>query len=359
MSIEVSISKRLGKSFRLDVNFRSDDACLGILGPSGCGKSMTLKCIAGVETPDRGRIVLNGRVLFDSEQRINLKPQQRRVGFLFQNYALFPRMTVEQNIGIGADAPPREKKRRVEELIRGFQLEGMERRYPDQLSGGQRQRVALARMLAANPEIILLDEPFSALDTHLREQMQMRLLNLFQGFRDAILVTHSRDEAYRLCQELLVLDRGCMLGRGTARDLFASPGHVRVARLTGCRNISRLKKIGPEKVYALDWGLELRAAGPVPGDAAFVGIRAHDLTPVHHLDADADNLVAMRILRRTEDPFEWNVIFANAAGSSSEQGEIWWKVSKYLPGELPGYLRLPPEALLFLHGDADAVDNGS
>lgn len=350
MSIVVDIAKRFGKSFRLEVNFRTDGGCLGILGPSGCGKSMTLKCVAGIETPDRGRIVVNGRTVFDREKGINLRPQQRRIGYLFQNYALFPRMTVEQNIGAGVKGTATEQRKAIRELLDRFQLNGMEKRFPDQLSGGQQQRAALARMLAAAPDIILLDEPFSALDTYLRERMQIRLLEILKDYRDAIMVTHSRDEAYKLCSRLLVLDNGAILGEGPTRDLFDNPGHVRVARLTGCKNFSRIAKTSATTALAPDWGLELVAASPIPDSARFVGIRAHDLAPVRDGDADAPNQVRMNIVDRSEEPFERSVLFTNADAPDA-RGVIWWKYSKYVSQAVPSRLSLPPRALLFLGGD--------
>ena len=149
--LQVRIKKKLG-NFLLDVDFSMDGGIFAILGASGCGKSMTLKCIAGIERPDEGRIVLNDRVLFDSAKRINLPPQKRKVGYMFQDYALFPTMNVVQNIQAGMGRKPDPKK--VREYITGFQLGGLERHMPDQLSGGQKQRVAMARMLAAEPEVL-------------------------------------------------------------------------------------------------------------------------------------------------------------------------------------------------------------
>ena len=160
MSLLVEIEKQLG-NFHLNVRFQAETETLALLGASGCGKSMTLKCIAGIMTPDRGRIVLNGRVLFDSEAGIDLPPQQRRVGYLFQNYALFPTMTVEKNILCGIRSGSKaEKNAALTATLHRFRLEGLEKRYPAQLSGGQQQRVALARILCTRPEAILLDEPF-------------------------------------------------------------------------------------------------------------------------------------------------------------------------------------------------------
>lgn len=180
MSLFVEIEKQLG-NFHLDVRFQAETETLALLGASGCGKSMTLKCIAGIMTPDRGRIVLNGRVLFDSEARIDLPPQQRRVGYLFQNYALFPTMTVEKNILCGIRSGSKaEKAAALSATLHRFRLEGLEKRYPAQLSGGQQQRVALARILCSQPEVILLDEPFSALDSYLKWDLELKLSDFWR-----------------------------------------------------------------------------------------------------------------------------------------------------------------------------------
>ena len=153
MSLLVDIRRHL-RGFDLDVSFEVEEPeeTLALLGPSGCGKSMTLKCIAGIVTPDEGRIVLNGRTLFDSAARVNLRPQERRVGYLFQNYALFPNMTVAQNVGVGVLGASRdERDARVAGQLAAFRLEGLADKRPAQLSGGQQQRVALARIMASAP----------------------------------------------------------------------------------------------------------------------------------------------------------------------------------------------------------------
>ena len=209
MSLYVDIEKRLG-TFRLQSKFEVADETLALLGASGCGKSVTLKCIAGIMTPDRGHIVLNDRVLFDSEKKIDLTPQQRRVGYLFQQYALFPNMTVEQNILCGIRAGSRSEKRALAaEKIRMFRLEGLEKKHPAQLSGGQQQRVALARILCSEPQAILLDEPFSALDSYLKWNLELELSDLLAGFRGPILwVSHDLGECCRNCQKVCVMENG-------------------------------------------------------------------------------------------------------------------------------------------------------
>lgn len=361
MSIKVSIRKRLSRSFSLETEFESSgdgaSGCLGILGASGCGKSMTLKCIAGIECPDEGRIEVNGRVLFDSAGGINLRPQVRRVGYLFQHYALFPRMTALENIAAGLPGRGKagEKRRKASAWIERFGLAGLEDRRPAALSGGQQQRAALARMLIGEPEAVLLDEPFSALDTNLREQMQVRMLELLENRSDVILVTHSRDEVFRLCGELLIMEGGRVLTKGRTRKLFADPGLAAAARLTGCKNISPIRITGEREVYALDWGLSLKTAVPVERGITHVGIRAHDFAPVFRRDDKRDNLIPLQPAARAEEPFEEAVLFTcpdappRPPEAPGKGGALWWKYSKYLalPG-LPPYLYVPPERLLLL-----------
>ena len=222
--LKVDIHKEL-KEFDLDVDFELKKGCLGILGPSGCGKSMTLKSIAGIVDPDEGIVSLNTgeeTTYFDSNNKINLKPQKRNVGYLFQNYALFPNMTVEENIAIGISDDDEET---VSKMIKRFRLDGLEKRYPRQLSGGQQQRVALARILAYNPDVILLDEPFSAMDAFLKEQLRIELANSLKGFDGfSIMVTHDRDEAFQFCDELIVLDKGKIIAKGDTYEIFENPG---------------------------------------------------------------------------------------------------------------------------------------
>jgi molybdate transport system ATP-binding protein len=363
MSLKVSIRKRLSRDFCLETEFetprRPADACscLGILGASGSGKSMTLKCIAGIETPDEGHISVNGRILFDSAKKINLKPRDRQAGCLFQNYALFPRMTVLENITAGLPLSKKARRDKAALWIDRFGLAGLEDRYPARLSGGQQQRTALARMLIRDPAVILLDEPFSALDANLREQMQMRFMELFKSREDVVMVTHSRDEAYKLCAEILVIDGGRVLGKGGTKELFANPGLVSVARITGCKNISPVRQTGEKEIYALDWGLTLSLAAAVPPGVTHAGIRAHDILPVREDGVPGRpgqlpggrNQVRLKLTRRSEDPFEEAVLFTNADARSPEgRGEIWWKFSKYMGYAIPERLYLPPESLFLL-----------
>jgi molybdate transport system ATP-binding protein len=350
MSIKVSMVKKLSSRFKLEIEFETSGGtgeCLGILGISGSGKSMTLKCIAGIETPDEGHIEVNGRLLFDSAKKINLKPQIRKVGYLFQNYALFPRMTVMQNITAGLPLPKNEARSKADFLLGRFELEGLEGLYPDQLSGGQQQRAALARMLIREPEAVLLDEPFSALDTNLREQMQIEFPDFLRSCKDVIMVTHSRDEVFRLCSETLVLDKGSCIKMGKTRDIFHNPGLAQAARLTGCKNISPIKRIGENEIIALAWGLTLKTAVPVSDRITQVGIRAHDFLPAK--GESGFNQISVKVIQISEEPFENVVLFVNAESSSGEaQKPIWWKYSKYSGFTVPPKLFIPPENLLLL-----------
>ena len=222
--LQVRIKKKLG-NFLLDVDFSMDGGIFAILGASGCGKSMTLKCIAGIERPDEGRIVLNDRVLFDSAKRINLPPQKRKVGYMFQDYALFPTMNVVQNIQAGMGRKPDPKK--VREYIAGFQLGGLEHHMPDQLSGGQKQRVAMARMLAAEPEVLLLDEPFAAIDAKVRQELRTWLRETIDKIGiTSIFVTHDQDEAIEVADEIIITNEGRVEQMGDPVEIPASEDTV-------------------------------------------------------------------------------------------------------------------------------------
>lgn len=235
--LEVSVQKDL-RGFSLDLSFSTGANCLGILGASGCGKSMTLQCVAGIRRPDWGRIELDGEVLFDSGRHIDLPPQRRRVGYLFQQYALFPNMTVAQNIA--AAVRDRGKRERVSsELLRRFQLERVADQRPGQLSGGQQQRAALARILASDPRTLLLDEPFSALDSYLKYQLELELMETLDQFPGTVLwVSHDRGEVFRSCQRVCVIDRGQSCPVQDLSQLFHTPGTEAAARLSGCKNFT-------------------------------------------------------------------------------------------------------------------------
>ena len=337
--LKVNIQKEL-KEFDLDVSFELKNRSLGILGPSGCGKSMTLKSIAGIVDPDKGIISLNTgeeTVYFDSDKKINLKPQKRNVGYLFQNYALFPNMTVEENVACGL---PKGDKKTVSEMIERFHLQGLEKRYPRQLSGGQQQRVALARIMAYGPDVILLDEPFSAMDTFLKEQLRIELvrsLKDFDGF--SIMVTHDRDEAFQFCDELIVLDEGKIIAKGNTYDIFENPRKVQVARLTGCKNISKIEVIDDYHLKSLDWGVVFEVSEKISSNITHIGIRAHNFVAA---EKDDVNVIDTANSTKLEMPFEWEITLANG---------LWWKVDKRIREHefiVPEFLKVNPNDIILL-----------
>ena len=348
MAVSVNIEKNF-RDFSLKVQFEGSSAAIGLLGASGSGKSMTLRCIAGIETPDRGKIVINGKTVFDSEAGINLKPQKRRIGYLFQNYALFPTMTVEQNIRCGYRGEKSSAQEKVSDLIRRYHLEGLEKRLPSQLSGGQQQRVALARMMIGEPEAILLDEPFSALDGFLKDMLQREMQDFLKDYPgDMILVTHSRDEAFRFCNELMLLREGKTLIFGNTRDLFEQPQLLEASRLTGCKNSSRIERMGDHEVFALDWGVSLHTAQKVEADMTHVAIRGHWIQPVQEA---GKNCIAFEAAEYVETTFEHQYLVRNPG--MEEGAALWWMRPKENfrdPHEknLPQYLYLPPEHLMLL-----------
>ena len=347
MSIAVDMEKRLG-DFHLKVQFEAQDEVLAILGASGCGKSMTLKCIAGIERPDRGKIVVDGVTLFDSEKRIHLSPQARRTGLLFQNYALFPNMTVLQNIRTGAkrekDAVRREA--RISAVMDSFGLTALAGHYPHQLSGGQQQRTALARILVSDPRILLLDEPFSALDSHLRFRLEQEVREVLRQFgKTVLLVSHDRDEVFRLSNQIVVMENGRVETAGAKKAVFAQPQTRSAAVLTGCKNISRIQKLDDTHVRALDWGMDLLVAQPV-GDASHVGIRMHDIQ-----NGPGENAFLCDVLSEIENPFSFTVMLQPRGAKAAVP--LGWEMDKSLWNELrsaQAEIHLPPAAVVLLKG---------
>ena len=346
MSLTVDIVRQLG-SFTLEAQFEAENGVTCLLGASGCGKSFTLKCIAGIEKPDRGHIELDGVVLYDSEKHINLPPQKRKVGYLFQNYALFPNMTVRQNIlcGLHREKNRAEKERKLAEMLKLMQLEGLENHKPAQLSGGQQQRVALARILVNEPRLLMLDEPFSALDAHLRDSLKIELRDMLQRFgREVLMVTHSREEAYNMSSRIAVMDRGKLLCVKDTKDLFADPGSVPAAILTGCKNVVRAKKTGEYEVEVPDWGIRLQTAQPVQDTLSAIGIRAH-----YFNINTKQNRFPVTYVEEMEEPFEVILQF-RYAGQDPKSPPVWWRLAKgNRPQQFPEELGIAPANILLLY----------
>lgn len=297
--LKIEINKHLN-NYDLNVKLESGASRIGILGESGAGKSMTLKCIAGIEKPDSGQISIDGVMVYDSGSRINRKPQDRHAGYLFQNYALFPTMTVYENVASGTFKNNPE----IKEIMRRFKIDNLADVYPDKLSGGQKQRVALARILISRPRVIMLDEPFSALDATMRDRMQQELVE-YLGDYDGIvvMVSHDRDEIYRFSDEIYIISEGSIIEGGRTEDVFLKPKYKETARLTGCKNITELKRIDDYHADAEKWGLSIKTERKIPEYAKYLGYRAHDFAPMT-IDDSGNNTVEVSLNNISHLPFE-------------------------------------------------------
>lgn len=321
MSLKVNIKKDFG-SFTLNVNFASNGGITSFLGASGSGKSITLKCIAGIIKPDEGYIELNGRVLFDSENKINLAPQKRNVGYFFQDYALFPNMSVKKNILMGLkkygkDYSSEEEYKKIAKLLH---IEELEDHYPNQLSGGQKQRVALARILVNKPELVLLDEPFSALDEHLRVRLQLEMHEILSSLhQETIFVTHSRDEAYVLSENTMIIDHGNIVETNSTKELFKNPKYLRSAIISGCKNYTECV-VKDNRVYIPVWGISL-AMKNIPDDIKYVGIRAHAFT-----SEKTKEMFDIEIIDVMEQPFEKLMRFKFK--NQLDKNYLYWELNK-------------------------------
>lgn len=352
MELLVDIKKKL-PGFTLNVHFKTKENTLGLLGESGCGKSMTLKCIAGLVKPDRGRIVLNNRVLFDSEKGINLPIQERKIGFLFQNYALFPHMTVEQNVGYALKGyPSAEKDKIVSYYLEMMGICSLKKNFPHQLSGGQQQRTALARALAVNPEVLLLDEPFSALDNHLRSVMLKNMTETLSKYKGiTIFVTHNMEEAYTLCENLAVISKGSIVSEGNKEELFTNPSSVASAVVTGCKNISKVNILSNNMIEAPDWNCKIETSKEIDPSVTHAGIRAHY---IQLASDDGENIYNAWPSHTSETPFRRFVYLSlnNKPKTSTDYNLLWdiskeeWDDLKDLP--LPWKIQLKEDFLILI-----------
>ena len=351
MSLSVHIRKKLD-AFILQADFDIDSGVAGLLGMSGSGKSMTLKCIAGIETPDEGRIVLDGVTLFDSEKKINVKTQDRHVGYLFQNYALYPHMTVKQNIllGLHAEKELTVREESLKKALRSFRIEDIADKKPPYISGGQAQRTALARIMVNRPKVLLLDEPFSALDAHLRLQMQLEMKQVLKAYEgDVLMVTHSREEAYHLCDEIAVTEEGRIGALRKTKELFADPKTFNAARITGCKNIAHAEKTGPREVFVPEWNVHFTTDKEVRDDIKGVAFRAHYLHP-----RTEQNRYPVTFAGELEQPFEW-VLLYRYAGQREDTEPVWWRLPKdKRPQTFPEALGIAPVNILLLYEQEEA-----
>lgn len=351
MALEVAIKKHYA-NFDLDVNFHTQKGILGVLGASGCGKSMTLKCIAGIETPDEGKIILNGRVLFDSEKKINLSPQKRNIGYLFQNYALFPHMNVKENIAVGIKNKE-DRQKIIDKYLKVFHLEDLQKAYPRNLSGGQQQRVALARIFASKPDILMLDEPFSALDDFLKWQVELELAKILRLYgKNVLFVSHNRDEIYRFCDDIVVLSRGKIVSASTKKELFEKPNTLAASKLSGCKNHSRIIKIDEFRCRAIDWNIDLAVRVSIKDDDKYIGIRAHELIVVddedqiRQKDINVENFIIEELI---ENIFSIVIMLKKPQSLSAIRLEVekkYWQNNKKIGDEI--WVKLPSDKIFIL-----------
>lgn len=346
MSLYCHIKKKIGR-FLLHVQFEAENETVALMGASGCGKSMTLRCIAGIEKPDSGKIIINGKTVYDSEKKINLVPQKRKTGYLFQDFALFPNMTVQKNIQA---VLPKDKKDRINSILAAFHLEGLENHYPSQLSGGQKQRCALARMIVSEPEIIMLDEPFSALDSHLRWMLEQEVVSVIKDFGKTVLfVSHDRDEVYRISDRVVVIENGTNEPIRAKQELYRNPRTYADALLTGCKNIIPVQ-IKDKQVSAPEYGIQFTDENTRGGlvDFSYMGIRAKQIMPAHLVPKDVNALyLPYTIISITEAVFSMIVMVSVEGGEKF----LRWEIPKGDYEELhkhPKLLAIPYENMMFL-----------
>ena len=345
MSVTLDITKNLG-NFHLAIQLQTKGGVVGLLGASGSGKSKTLQCISGIERPDTGKIILNETTFFDATAHVNMPIQQRRVGYLFQHYALFPNMTVAENIacGIWQKASRSDKKERIASMVKRLHLQGLEGRKPAELSGGQQQRVALGRILVNEPDMLLLDEPFSALDSFLKGQVMAELQDVIAQFqKDVFVVTHSRDEAYQLCDTLAVLDQGHVEIVGKTADVFAQPKTKAAATLLGCSNMADAVKRGDHTGYVPSWDVMLTTSEPVADGLCAIGVRSHAFSMT-----EEENQFPITVVEQQERPFAYTLAFRYAA-QRADAPLLWMTVAKRDYDGAPTKLGISPKDILLLY----------
>jgi len=315
--IEARIAKRFpagpeSAGFSLEIEFQARAGVTALFGPSGAGKTLTLDSIAGFSRPDAGRILLDDQILFDAAAHVNLRPQHRTCGYVFQKYALFPHMTLRQNLVFAADRQPRlERHRRVNEMLERFHLADVSGRRPHEVSGGQKQRCSIARALIGSPRLLLLDEPAQGLDAPLRAELYSLLREIRADFQIPILlVTHDLDECFELAEEMLIIRDGRIVQSGAPRRILEQPANVEVARLLGIPNLFEAE------ITALDPGrntsrlrfqnYELTGTyfpGRLLGDRVWLCVRAEDLRVAPHNGSKPEvNQVPAKLMRVAEKP---------------------------------------------------------
>ena len=346
MALILHIEKQTGPFF-LKVNLEMEDGILALLGESGCGSSLVLRCIAGIEKPDRGRIIVDDTVFYDSEKHIDLPPQKRLAGMMFRNYALFPSMSVYDNIYAGANREHDRQRRvrMVNEMLERFGLTDVKDLKPSLLSADLQMRTALARLLLSSSRILLLEDPFSAVEQNCRFRLEREFRSSLADFgKTVVFSTYDHEEVSRFADHLAVMRDGNVAAFGRKAQIFADPKTCYTASLTGCDNISPIRIMGPKRVLALDWNVELDTDVPV-GNGAFVGIRRRDVVSGVGL-----NSCFCDVLDAVENTSSYTLILRPAERESA--GLIFWETDKKTWQQLRSRqisVRLPSESLLLLN----------
>lgn len=335
-----------------------------ILGPSGSGKSTLLRCVNLLETPTDGRIFFEDTEI--TAKKTDINKVRAKVGMVFQNFNLFPHLTAKKNVMLAQQkvlhrAKEEAEKVAVEQLTRVGLADRVDYK-PSELSGGQQQRVALARMLAARPGILMLDEPFSALDAHLKSVLEQNLVSLFDAFHGTVLyVSHDIDEALRFCDRIAVVEAGRITETGTGDDLVNRPQSLAGVKLSGCKNATAAVRAGERSVRLPKWGIEAATSAAVPEDVKALGVRAFFLQRV---DGPGENCYRVRVDRVSDSRFERTVLLGFLDRDESEaptvsrtddemkylHQHLFWRVDKLaVPvDELPHegeelWIRIPPD----------------
>ena len=327
------------KNFKLDVDFEMGNESLGLLGASGSGKSLTLKAIGGLIKPDSGKIILNGRTLFDSEKKINLRPQDRRVGYLFQDYALFPNFTVEENVRAGL-----REKADITDKLKEMQIYDIKDKIPAYISGGERQRTALCRILVNKPDILLLDEPFSALDEFLKNSIEAEVLNIIRKYElKTILVSHNKDEVYRMSDKIISISNGKSGEKKETKEFFENPTTLTEAKLIGINNFSDFE-IVEDEIFLKAWGIRLK--GKVKADGKICALRSRDI--ILSEKSINDNSIRIEDYHLIENIDSFLVILNQ---DDKKYDDLRIEIKKEAYKELqdgPKYFTIYPRKLLFL-----------
>ena len=342
--LEVDIKKNL-ENFKLDAKFANEEGILGILGASGSGKSLTLKAIAGIIKPDYGKIILNGRVLFDKDKKINIPTKDRKVAYLFQDYALFPNMTVYENIKTGFRGKNKNFEKIINKKLEELHIDHIKNKRPDMISGGEKQRTALARILVNEPEVLLLDEPYSAIDGYLRWSIELEVRKIIEEYKiPTLFVSHDRDEIYRMCEDIVIMAKGKSESKKRTKELFHNPETMAAAELSGCKNFSEIEKIGENTYKAKAWNIDLNLEKN--HKKKFIGIRGHDVEISKN--KKGKNSYEVEVLNEIEQTFNTCLIIRKKDGQGQMTVFLEKEKWKNLKNEKKLYFTLDEKNIMFL-----------